>query len=357
MVVAVAIIGAFLMGDKIDLPIVPSKPVTAVHDAIDALEPGDAILASLDFDPASAPELEPMTRAVLRHCFSKGLRVIGMTHWPAGIGLADQLIKQTVTEFDDVLVRYERFDSKDAAKRSLDEWVKTEPGLEKLTEAVKRSGARVNPGHGTVEQVEGEPLAWSLELRAALAQLEQGASTIAELPDGWYVLRAVMRAPTLTYGEDYCFLGQRAGAGILIITMGQSLYAAFPVDNSGNSTRQLPILKDVGALGDLDYLICIASGNTGESWIAYGAERYGFDMGIGCTAVIAPDLYPFYQAKQISGIIGGIKGAWEYEHLVKIPGKATEAVPAQTVAHMLVIALVLLCNVGYFLGGRKKTAA
>ena len=67
-----------------------------------------------------------------------------------------------------------------------------------------------------------------------------------------------------------------------------------------------------------------------------------------CTAVMAPDEYPYYGAKMITGLCGGIKGAWEYEKLVDTPGKAMQAVPGQTVAHCLVILLILFCNAAYF---------
>ncbi|RME71181.1 MAG: hypothetical protein D6776_10605 [Planctomycetota bacterium] len=356
-VVAVAIISAHLLRDKVHFPIYASKPVRGVHDAIEKLGRGDVVLASLDFDPASAPELDPMARAVLRHCFSKGLRVIGMTHWPSGIGLAEQIITETVREFDDVVVAYRIFERRKEARAEI-ERLRSLEGVTLGAEVARWPAATVNAGRARIDGGAKPELTWSLGLREAVATIGTGAPKLAKLGKRrWAVLVQIARKPTLTYGEDYCFLGQRAGAGILIITMGQSLYAAFPVDNAGNSTRAMPMLQDVRSLSDIDYLICLASGNTGETWVAYGSERYHFPMGIGCTAVIAPDLYPFYQAGQITGIIGGIKGAWEYEALIGIPGSATEAVPAQTAAHLLVIVLVLLCNVGYFLAGRGRAVA
>ncbi|GIW73255.1 MAG: hypothetical protein KatS3mg102_2797 [Planctomycetota bacterium] len=342
------------------LPIAPSPPVEGVHSAIEALEPGQVLLASLDFDPASAPELEPMSRAVLRHAFRKRLRVIAMTHWPQGVGLANQIVEQTVREFDEITVAFERFASRQQAEQRRAA-LAGQPLAEALggPAAVGAAGtAVIRAGAGSVRSRSGaEPPAWSPALLQALGQAEPGSSALVEDPErGWYLLAVRERTPSLRYGEDYVFLGQRAGLGILIVSMGQSMHAAFPADAAGRPTREMPVFRGVETLGDVDYLICLAAGNSGEAWVAYGAERYKFPMGIGCTAVIAPDLYPYWQAGQITGIVGGVKGAWEYEHLIGIPAQATEMVPAQTVAHMVVIALIAICNLGYFLSRRRGGA-
>ena len=55
-------------------------------------------LLSLDFDPASKPELYPQSISLLRHAFRKNLRVIGMTFWVSGTGMADQVVTQVARE-------------------------------------------------------------------------------------------------------------------------------------------------------------------------------------------------------------------------------------------------------------------
>src|SRR5262245_44711707 len=49
------------------LPVAPTARVKEYYDQIDKLAPGDLVLLSADFDPASAPELIPMLRASLLH--------------------------------------------------------------------------------------------------------------------------------------------------------------------------------------------------------------------------------------------------------------------------------------------------
>ena len=80
------------------LPIKVSPEVQAVYDYIEALPERSVFLLSFDFDPSSKPELEPQAVALLRHAFRKNLRVIGMTHWLTGTGLADDVFSRVAAE-------------------------------------------------------------------------------------------------------------------------------------------------------------------------------------------------------------------------------------------------------------------
>src|SRR5207244_6576170 len=80
------------------LPIKVSPEVRGVYDYIEALPERSVFLLSLDFDPSSKPELEPQAVALLRHAFLKNLRVIGMTHWLTGTGLADDIFLRVAAE-------------------------------------------------------------------------------------------------------------------------------------------------------------------------------------------------------------------------------------------------------------------
>ncbi len=74
------------------LAVTVSPPVKNVYDEIENLKPGTPVLVSVDFDPSTEPELGPMTAAVLRHCFSRDLKVIGMTFWVTGVGLGEKAL-------------------------------------------------------------------------------------------------------------------------------------------------------------------------------------------------------------------------------------------------------------------------
>jgi len=245
------------------LPIKVSPEVRGVYEYIENLPEGSVFLLSLDFDPSSKPELEPQAIALLRHAFRKHLRVIGMTHWLPGTGLADSIFARVAKEMD--------------------------------------------------------------------------------------------KQP----GQDYVFLGWGPGQGSLIISMGQDLYKAFPSDYAKRPTQGMPVLHDVRNLRDVNYMVSLAAGSSGiEMWYIYGKDKYRFEMAGGSTGVIAPGLYPFLRSGQINGLIGGLQGAAEYETLINQKGTAVAGMDAQSVDHLVIIVLVLLCNLFYFmLRGEKGSPA
>ncbi|MEK7241409.1 MAG: hypothetical protein AAB048_01370, partial [Planctomycetota bacterium] len=149
------------------------------------------------------------------------------------------------------------------------------------------------------------------------------------------------------YKEDYVFLGYKPGGASLIINMGEDIHTAFLKDFYGNDTTTLPALQGVESLKDIDYLVDLAAGVTIETWIAFGREKYQFEMGAGCTAVIGPEMYPFLDSRQINGLMAGLKGAAEYEVLVEHKAQAFEGMRPQSVTHCLVILFVLFGNVAF----------
>ena len=156
------------------------------------------------------------------------------------------------------------------------------------------------------------------------------------------------------YKEDYVFLGYKTGVELVMINMGENIYSAFPKDFSGNATIDLPVLKGVQSLQDFDFVVDLASGSSIEAWIAFGKEKYNFDLGAGCTAVIGPDMYPFLQSKQIDGLMSGLKGAAEYETLINRKSSAVAGMSPQSVVHVLVVLFVIFGNTLYFMSRRKK---
>ncbi len=85
----------------IGLPIRIMPKSQRLFAAIDSLGPrSNPVLISIDFDPQSMPELYPMLVAVLRHCFARDIKVIIMSLWPQGPGLAEIALAQIPKEFN-----------------------------------------------------------------------------------------------------------------------------------------------------------------------------------------------------------------------------------------------------------------
>jgi hypothetical protein len=69
---------------KIDFELAISREVNDIYYALDKLQPGSKILMSFDYDPPSAPELQPMADAIMKYCLKKRYRIIIMGLWPQG---------------------------------------------------------------------------------------------------------------------------------------------------------------------------------------------------------------------------------------------------------------------------------
>ncbi|MCX7918835.1 MAG: hypothetical protein N3A72_04340 [bacterium] len=155
-------------------------------------------------------------------------------------------------------------------------------------------------------------------------------------------------------GKDYVHLGYKSGVYAVVIGLGVDLKQTFPKDYYGNNTYTLEGLKDINSLKDIKYLVVLHDDATVFTWITYGYERYGIRIGTGCTAVMAPGNYPALNAGQITGIIGGLKGASEYEKLEGYRGAGSAGMDSQSVIHIFIIGLIVFGNITYFTLRRKQ---
>lgn len=80
------------------LPITVSEPTEKLYNYVDALPSGSTIMIAFDYGPSSLAEPEPMAKAVMQHCFSKGVKVIGMTLYANTPTLADKLMRKIADE-------------------------------------------------------------------------------------------------------------------------------------------------------------------------------------------------------------------------------------------------------------------
>ncbi len=78
--------------------IVITPEVKAVYDGLQTLKPGSKVLASFDYDPPSAPELQPMAESFFRYCFDHDLRIIIMGLWPQGPQQANMALARVMAE-------------------------------------------------------------------------------------------------------------------------------------------------------------------------------------------------------------------------------------------------------------------
>ena len=159
----------------------------------------------------------------------------------------------------------------------------------------------------------------------------------------------------LQYGVDYTFMGYKPGNFSVILNMGQDFHSAFPQDNWGAKADELELTRPLRSLKDFDLVFDLAAGDSIEFWwIPYGQEKFGFPFAAGCTAVMAPDLYPFLDSGQRNGLRGGLAGAAEYETLIDHSGTASKGMSAQSFAHLIIVAFVIIGNAAYFISRRTR---
>jgi hypothetical protein len=71
------------------------------------------------------------------------------------------------------------------------------------------------------------------------------------------------------------------------------------------------------------------------------------------TSIMAPEAYPMLRSGQLKGMLSGLKGAIEYEVLLKEPGFATSASASLSWAHFMIIVLVIVGNIGMLLERKR----
>jgi hypothetical protein len=260
--VGIAVSLPFLM--TLEQTITPAPEVIMQYESLQSLTPGSKVLISFDYDPSSAPELQPMAIAVLRYCFQHDLKPIIIGLWPQGPQQAELALEQILTE-----------------------------------------------------------------------------------PD--------LAAKKLQRNIDFANLGFQSGNEFVIQRMGSDFKSMFAKDHSGTPYEEIPLVKNVKNFSNVDYSFNLSAGYPGtREWVQVAVDRFDLNLGAGNTAVQAPEMYVYVDAGQLSGLLGGMTGAAEFESLVKMPGKGTKFMLAQSFAHMVVIAFIIIGNVAFFMGGRKQ---
>lgn len=156
------------------------------------------------------------------------------------------------------------------------------------------------------------------------------------------------------YGVDFVNLGFLAGGETALAAWAADLKKAFPVDWKGNDTSTMPILSGIKTAADFDMFIFYTD-DSAETWVRQIAQ-YKVPLIAGLITVTAPQAEPFMQSGQLAGMLVGLRGAAEYEILTDKPGTAAAGMDAQSMAHLLLIAFILLGNAAYFVKRSKGLA-
>ncbi len=155
-------------------------------------------------------------------------------------------------------------------------------------------------------------------------------------------------------GVDYTFLGYKPYYALIILGMGQDFRLNFPNDYYGTPLDDLPMMQGVINYDQVACVVDLSGGNITDAWISYGQGRFNFPLMLGLTGVMTAQYYPFLGSGQVSGIMGGLLGAAQYEELADNPGRAKDGMRVQLFAHYVIILFIVLGNIGYFMSRRKN---
>jgi hypothetical protein len=259
LVVALAVAAPLLF--PLGLPVHSSREAEAYFREVDRLQPGDALLFSFDYEPDTMAELDPMSLATLRHAFRRQAKVVALTNYAGGVGIAERILTQVAQEYDQ------------------------------------------------------------------------------------------------TYGQDYLFLGYNPDYSATILRMGESIRGTFPTDHYQTPSDQIPLLQEVNSYADVELMACVTASALAEYWIIWAGGKHGQRIISGNTAIQAVLIYPYYQAGQLAGFLGGLKGAAEYEKLIEIEGAGLRGMDAQSMAHLMIVCFILVGNVGFLIARLRRDSA
>jgi len=158
------------------------------------------------------------------------------------------------------------------------------------------------------------------------------------------------------YGIDFVDLGYVPGGETAMSAFAGDVWKTFPVDYRKNPIDTLPIMANVKTAKDFSFLISIAAGSPGvPEFIRQIQEPYKVPFAAGLVAITVPITMPYLQSGQMVGLLGGLRGAAEYEQLLDFKGTAVRAMDAISFSHLVVLVFVLIANIAFLASRREVT--
>ena len=259
----------------VKLPIKIYNNTKIVYDSISSLNEGDKVLLSFEYGASTKPEVHPMAVALLKHLFSKGIKVYIVSLWPEGPIMAKLAIEEIID------------------------------------------------------------------------------SELFNIDDG----------------VDYVMFDYKVGGSIVIKNIADDFRGIYKQDYNRKSIDDLKIMDGIYSVEDFDFVFDFSAGVPGNAeWVQYACDPKKVPLSSGCTSIMVTDAIPYVESGQLKGILAGMPGAAEYEKMVYDylviesdnnnkyinekstikKGKAFARMSAQSVAHLLMVAFIVLGNLSYY---------
>jgi hypothetical protein len=170
---------------------------------------------------------------------------------------------------------------------------------------------------------------------------------------------------TWAYGEDWVNFGYRPGQYMLVqqIPKAEDLRDVLKIDANSTPLREVPCMREVKKFSQIPMLVEI-TGLTGvfAMWLQFfqtDTHRPAFVHG--CTSITIPEAYIFLDSGQITGLLEGMAGCAYYMELLGYskarPHKVMTNMTALSLAHLVVIAFIVIGNIGMFIKRSRQRAS
>lgn len=168
------------------------------------------------------------------------------------------------------------------------------------------------------------------------------------------------------YGKDWVSFGYRPSIGAMIQKMAASadLRQTLGVDTRGTPLNDVPCMRNVKTIKNIK-LLAEFTGLVGllDGWLQFfQTSDYRPPLAHGCTSITIPEAYIYLDSGQLVGLHEGIAGAAAHsalltrKHKERGPDAAIVTNTALAVAHVVVIVLIVLGNLGMVLAKRQAAA-
>lgn len=191
---------------------------------------------------------------------------------------------------------------------------------------------------------------FSRDLRVYMLSLWPGGAALGNL-----ALAEVAPRYNKVYGLDYLNVGYKPGGQVMLLSLGRNFNDIVRSDFTGIPIDSFPLGRAVKSARDVALVLTMSAGDPGVlHWIIYFNARYGTPIATATTGIMAPQQYPYLSSGQLVGLIGGMKGAAEYEVLVAHRARAVAGMDSQSIVHVLLVLFIILGNFLLIYQKRKR---
>ena len=177
--------------------------------------------------------------------------------------------------------------------------------------------------------------------------------------DGWALPRLAAEGIHPATDIDFIRLGYKTSGDIAMQNLNTNFRKACSTDSRGRDIwdkPDIPIMHGIESMKDIDLLISLTAGRPGiVEWLSQVQRQSNVTTMAGVTAVIAPELFPFFHSGQLTGFLDGLVGVAVYEtELGHGDEQPSRAMTVQSLVHYLLVLLIIVVNVDYLVKRRRQ---